>query len=290
MNRWYNSLTPARWNSFHSGCADLFRPDFRPAADDVWNVEWEGMPFRLPLRRDLFSVDWGQALTLLGHDQIIKNTYARLMKDEKLTCMLDIGANFGQHSLLFLKAGIPTYSFEPNPVCHTYLLEAGELNGVKPELIPSAVGESPGTVSYSFPAGQTWLGTTVDEVKQTFSSADPVNTFTISQVTLDSWLPRLQGKQVLIKIDTEGAELGILLGGTEVLREVRPLLVFECWKNDHRAAVMELLTRNGYDIYAPRRIPGTPPPVTLCDEAPLTLEEATTSPEPDFFARPHLVV
>lgn len=71
-----------------------------------------------------------------------------------------------------------------------------------------------------------------------------------------------------------------------VLRQVKPQLVFECWKNEHRAAVMELLFQNGYNLFAPRRALGDPAPVTLMDEPPLSLEESISSEETEFYARP----
>lgn len=71
-------------------------------------------------------------------------------------------------------------------------------------------------------------------------------------VALDDYLPREQ-RVSLLKVDAEGAELAIFQGAWRVLRESRPLLVFEC-ENRHLPHgsvedVFAFLAECGYEGY-----------------------------------------
>src|ERR1700722_9247274 len=51
-----------------------------------------------------------------GHDSELKQTYASLIQlEHPPRLVLDIGANYGTHSIIFLSHDIETVSFEPNP-------------------------------------------------------------------------------------------------------------------------------------------------------------------------------
>jgi hypothetical protein len=64
-------------------------------------------------------LDWFLALATLGDDSTVKKTYAAIVSSSrKPDLFLDVGANYGTHSLLFLAHGIRTWSFEPNARCY----------------------------------------------------------------------------------------------------------------------------------------------------------------------------
>lgn len=65
-------------------------------------------------------------------------------------------------------------------------------------------------------------------------------------VTLDSLLTNFSAPDVL-KIDVEGAELGVLRGGSEVLGAARPFIYCEV-RDDTRDKVASLLTSTGYRV------------------------------------------
>ncbi len=70
--------------------------------------------------------------------------------------------------------------------------------------------------------------------------------------TLDAELADL--RPALVKIDVEGAELGVLEGGRELLRSVKPLLIVECVAAASQlygatpGAVWDLLDELGYEM------------------------------------------
>jgi FkbM family methyltransferase len=76
----------------------------------------------------------------------------------------------------------------------------------------------------------------------------------IETITLDSLIPEIgDAKNILVKIDTEGSDLDILLGGKEFIRKYRPLLIvefhFHMYFNQEKAdQVLALLEEMNYDI------------------------------------------
>ena len=70
----------------------------------------------------------------------MKKTYAAIVSSSrKPDLFLDVGANYGTHSLLFLAHGIRTWSFEPNARCHPYFIESCGLNAFNPHLEQVAI-------------------------------------------------------------------------------------------------------------------------------------------------------
>jgi FkbM family methyltransferase len=63
--------------------------------------------------------------------------------------------------------------------------------------------------------------------------AESFTTLSVPVVALDDYF-EARDKVTLLKIDVEGAELGVLKGAERILRQHGPLLVFEC-ENRHLA-------------------------------------------------------
>ncbi|CAA9891487.1 conserved hypothetical protein [Candidatus Methylobacter favarea] len=75
----------------------------------------------MPLTSERFWLDWDTAVSITGHDIEIKQTYEALIgSSEPPELFIDIGANYGTHSLLFLVHQIKTITFEPNASCHDF--------------------------------------------------------------------------------------------------------------------------------------------------------------------------
>lgn len=66
-------------------------------------------------------------------------------------------------------------------------------------------------------------------------------------VSLD-WLAGQLRLPDVLKIDVEGAELGVLRGGEELLRRIRPVLILES-APENAAAIAELMARHGYIMF-----------------------------------------
>lgn len=77
----------------------------------------------------------------------------------------------------------------------------------------------------------------------------------IDTITIDNnFLPLIkEGEKVTIKVDTEGADLDILLGGLEFIKKFKPTIVMEChfhmyYDEEKFDKISEVLTSLDYDM------------------------------------------
>lgn len=160
----------------------------------------------------------GRAFSLMGHDYDVKKCYKFLVKNFKINVFYDVGANFGQHSLLMLSQKINCFAFEPNKQCHYELLEIPSYNSFKDlSLIPKAVGANTATGYLNFPENETWLGT----ISASGNDIHKVPIISLDNFSEKNLLPDL------IKIDTEGFELNVLKGSKRLIIKQKPFIIFE---------------------------------------------------------------
>jgi FkbM family methyltransferase len=154
--------------------------------------------------------------------------------------ILDIGANLGNHTIYWAKAGRRVVAFEPNPVTQSALVESVRLNKLDAlvDLRPVAVGAAPGTGSLR----------TLLENNHGAIAVDAAAEGEISIVRLDDLdLPYAAA----IKIDVEGAEESVLLGARKTIARARPFIISEMQEGSSDGAG-NLLRDLGY-----RRIPAS---------------------------------
>lgn len=257
LNAWYRSLDSgahaAMRHRFYRLAAKVFQPGDEPAPG-IWDVRFCGRTIRLPISRGRAWLDWENAVSTMGHEVGVKEQYRRLIEARAVDLFVDVGANHGTHSLLFLAHGIPTLTFEPNAECHRYFEDACRLNDFGRRLEPVAVGATHGDLRFVYPTDETWLGSADPAVIATFSG--PTTTFNVPVRTLDDYLPELSAApgRMLLKIDVEGLEASVLRGAARVLSERQPMILFESWggavRESHRRAVFDLLAAHGYEIRA----------------------------------------
>lgn len=138
--------------------------------------------------------------------------------------IIDIGANFGYHTILFSReCSEKVYAFEPQSQNFKLLVDNIALNGVKNAIL------------YNYACGDDNC-----EVKMPiFNSNDPINMgdvtpninyandgFTISHsIKLDETY--FSSKIDLIKLDVQGWEKKVLIGATNLLKTHKPTLIVE---------------------------------------------------------------
>ena len=138
--------------------------------------------------------------------------------------MLDIGANRGTHSIIFLIHGIATVPFEPNPVCHPFFQLMCEMNGLQSRIEPLALGNSEGVVDLWYPEGDEWNGTTDASVKVQLGG--PLAKTAVTQSTVDCHVRAHRLSPDVLKIDTEGTEVRccrVPQGAAGILTTCRPI-------------------------------------------------------------------
>jgi FkbM family methyltransferase len=267
----FNVLYRRLGTNVHAGLqsrfAKIFRDGDHALAEGRWVVKFAGRDITIPLRSDRAWLDWDAALSILGHEPAIKQTYSTLlMSTARPDLFIDIGANYGMHSLLFLVCGVETIAFEPNRNCLSYIRELCKLNGVTPRLEHAALGAAHGRLELVFPERETWLGSLDPDVIKRLGTTDELRRESVSVRMLDDFLPQLEGRRVLIKIDVEELEHAVLTGAAETLRRHRPLILFETHRGKHRPPVFDLFEREGYRLaHIPLR-PGEPLRMVSRDE------------------------
>jgi len=250
LNRLYHKMTYYEKSIFHALYGRIFRDGKQYPIDGVWILKFAGRDIKIPLRSESLWLDWETAVSVLGHDYEIKEYYEnRITSGNPPKCFLDIGANYGTHSLMFLCCGIRTISIEPNLKCKPYFETLCQMNGVQGEWYSIALGEKVEYAQITFPDNELWLGTLKPGETQSLQRFETLNTQEVKVDTLDSFIENENLRPDLIKMDTEGYENEVICGGSSFLNEHHPDLVFEADGKAYQQLVIESLKLISFKIY-----------------------------------------
>lgn len=114
------------------------------------------------------------------------------------------------------------------------------------QVIPAAAYNSLGIVSFHV-AERGRATNFLDGLSGSTQTGGVRETVSVVSLTLDWLLERSRAPDVL-KIDVEGAEVGVLRGAERLLATARPVLLLEA-NADSRAEVTAILLRHGYRFY-----------------------------------------
>ena len=282
LNQYYGLLGDQAKSRFHARYSKIFRDQngVRLAPGD-WTVHFMGKKIRLPLRPSWSWLDWDSAVSIIGHDIEIKQTYANLINSyERPALFLDVGANYGVHSILFLSVGIPTIAFEPNPNCFSYFQSVCELNGLEGRWERVAIGNKAGQVALVYPEKETWLGSVSSDVVSNIKRSYEVITEQVPLKKLDDFFGDIPHNKILIKIDVEGFEHEVIQGASQLLRDCKPKIIFESNDAKSRRDLFQLLADYGYSVHS---LPWRPSAASVA----LRPEEFLTSAASNFIAVAH---
>lgn len=173
---------------------------------------------------------------------------------------VDVGANIGLYTCLARSRGRHTIAIEPQQKNLSILyfnLRENLYNDV--EVYPLGLSDQPGiTVLYGA------SGTSASLISGWSGGGGQRRRVcsTIPTTTLDILLgERFAGKRLLVKIDVEGAEYGVLSGAEKTIREKRHTWLMEICLNEYHpsglnptyAATFELFWKNGYEARTANR-------------------------------------
>jgi len=183
----------------------------------------------------------------------------------------DIGSNLGLFSLAAsVSAGSRgrVIAVEPDTAIVSLLRRSVAANhGNSPvDVLPVAVADKVGVAQ--FHVARRNRSTSYLDGFGTKQTGGVRTTVMVPTVTLD-WLAAQFPSPDIIKIDVEGAELQVLAGGNQVLREL-PTVVCEV-ANHNAAAVAELLRGYGYMIHDGEELPAQRTPLRLAPPNTLAL-------------------
>lgn len=184
---------------------------------DLVEIKFNGSKIKIPHRNGNLN-QLGRAFSLMGHDYEVKKCYQFLLNRFNLNVFYDVGANFGQHTILMLSQNVNCFSFEPNNLCHNELKELAAANRfINYELIPKAVGDKKCDGYLSFSKDETWLGKI---------TTNKLNNEKVKIITLDEFVKNNPAPD-LIKIDTEGFETNVINGAKDLIKKNKPFIIFE---------------------------------------------------------------
>ncbi len=175
--------------------------------------------------------------------------------------VVDIGAHKGAFTYWMRKAvGLSgrVIAFEPQPDLATALQSLTRhqrFRNVSVECL--GLSSSVGMMSLHVPERKTSPGATLESsnTAQDENSVSGGHSYTVPVTTLDAYFAAEEQPAVirLIKCDSEGHELEVFRGAEQILRQMRPSLLFEC-EARHRASgtvveVFDYLISLGYSGY-----------------------------------------
>ena len=206
-----------------------------------------------------------------AYDQMRNGTFepeetaliARLL--DRVDRFIDIGANLGYYTCVALQKGRRVLAVEPQPLnlkgLYRNLLSNGWQDRV--EVMPVALSDAPGLLTLYGASGPS------ASLLRNWAGYSPRYSQVVAVSTLDNLVAgRFEGERLLIKIDVEGAEYGVLRGAAATLqRDVRPVWLLEvCLHEFHPDGfnpdflhVFQMFWEHGYEAWTaesePRLVP-----------------------------------
>lgn len=211
---------------------------------------------RVALLRAAFVLD--EELGTKLNDQLASVLVSRICEPRKT--FIDIGAHIGSVIAAVMEhdRSVRLIAAEPVPEKARNLVK--RFPGV--EVHECALGESTGEVSFF-----------VDTLRPGYSSLfSPQDSKAAGTREIRVSLRRLddltQSDQVdVIKIDVEGAELGVLKGGDRLVTKCRPTILFESAPGEHplysKKEMWTWLNERNYAIFVPNRLAHNDPALSL---------------------------
>jgi len=219
-----------------------------------------------PLRGRARLTFWAhlfKALTRQHHLELIPILRPVLPEDG---VVFDVGAHAGQMAKLFaiMAPQGHVHAFEPGAYALSILRPMVRLKGRgRISIDPIAFGAAPGTLTLSTPIKKSGsLGFGLSHLGQG-GEGDNVYRHQVAVETVDFYVAARGIKRLdLIKADIEGWEMQLLLGATETLAKLRPVVFLEAVDfylaraGDSRASLWAFMRERGY---RPHRLdPGLP--------------------------------
>jgi FkbM family methyltransferase len=185
-------------------------------------------------------------------EKAVEDTYCELLGAGEV--VYDIGANIGWYSLLAARgvgADGAVVAFEPsvlNAACVQENAARNRLGNVT--VIPAAVTDRDGWAVFldrgSLEGRLEKADSQAQAERRAKRDQSHKGASVVPVLTLDSWISETSTKPPsIVKIDVEGAEMGVLRGMTGTLRSAKPVLIVEL--HGTRDEVADFLDEVGYE-------------------------------------------
>ncbi len=155
--------------------------------------------------------------------------------------MIDVGASQGEWCSLLSTRFKKILAYEPNP--HAWQKFKNPPGNV--EHRPEALSDHPGDALFYFYQSTKHGSLSFRDPDDQTGPLEKIKL--VSLTTLD--LIHMPAEHLdFIKIDTEGAEVEILRGGSKTLSQFHPYLIIECHSRQNVEKVFEILNCYGYEL------------------------------------------
>lgn len=209
--------------------------------------------FKIPIieNKEGFNYHFGMS------EPFLLNILKQLYKVKNFT-FLDAGVNFGQ-TLLKIKAVNPDAAyigFEPSGLCAYYtshLIKVNQLANTR--LIRCALSDSTGVLTLH---AQSDGDTRATIIENSIRDEEDLYKELVPVVTLDSLISVITsaGKDIILKVDVEGAEWMVFQGSFSMIEDYRPVVIFENLpsrkdeiKQNQQRAISEFFGKINYGLY-----------------------------------------
>lgn len=146
----------------------------------------------------------------------------------RLDVVLDIGANMGNHSLLFSDCFGKVHAIEPHPDLCDLIEQSIEVNRIdNVSLHQCGLSDEDGVANFVVPRGNHLDLGCLDTTLSPSQLEKSENTFDVKVRTGDSLLENETGRIDCIKLDVEGHELEALRGLKATIERDRPYMLIE---------------------------------------------------------------
>jgi FkbM family methyltransferase len=186
----------------------------------IRGIRVKGRSFRVPIINNMG----------MANLQVAENWFTRMLQKINLppgSAFVDVGVNVGQTLLTFRSvSGNPYFGFEPNPSCVYYLQKLISENRFEnTSIIPVGLFSESKVASFFQKNSSDAAGTVEDKLRPGYYEKNEVSyvpVFAFDQLSIDSL-----NNVSLVKIDVEGAELGVLKGMSNLMMTQRPVVICE---------------------------------------------------------------
>jgi len=196
-----------------------------------------GIEYKLYVGGNLFLME----MNYVCYEQILYGEgYTKNYNDVKGKTIIDAGSNIGGFSLFAVKNGAKkVYAFEPILLSSEIIKKNAILNGCEKNIIvyPIALGDTSGSIKMITD------GVPGDVCASIILDRPGANTVDVKIDTLDSFAKNI--KFNFIKMDVEGFENNILIGGKETIKKNKPMMVICSY---HKKDDMTVLPNTVYSI------------------------------------------
>jgi FkbM family methyltransferase len=249
--RWYGLHAPDKGKY---RVINFFAPRLAPTAGTPVEVKAaHGFTMSLDLTEHLQQ----RAYYLGYHEHMIVRAFVDTVTPG--SCIFDLGANFGQFTLLSAQltgSRGQVFAFEPDPNAFAALQRNVVASGFANVTCRQAAASDAAGTAIFYIAPPAFSGTSSLAQSAVEHYHHDYTQQTVAVERLDDYSNRITAPVGLIKLDVQGAELPALRGAEQLLKEYRPAIIFEADETVttafgyHTQDLGSYLHQLGYDLFA----------------------------------------